>query len=365
MSAPILFLALDIATIVCAALVGARVLMSWPRLRTAQLVALLAFDGVCDAILGRYDYRYWIPPPYHFDVGAFEPLLNLARNLTPGAFMILTFLLFTDRKRFPPVLLALFAVQIFLDEPIRWLGLPLTPLMTEVTPALLQILFGGIALYWTVADWRGDLIESRRRVRMLTSVVIGLDLVVSGLLSRLLIDPNTVLNYQTHTALVASHLAIWIFLLFQLMGGDMLVFLDPMRDPKPAPAPPRTANPETVAALARLTALLESEHIYRRAGLSLADLATRVGLPEYRLRALIHEELGYPNFNAFLHAYRIREAAAQLRDPALRRTPILTIALSVGYQSVNTFNRGFREVMGMTPSVFRAGSDEKTAPETE
>ena len=111
--------------------------------------------------------------------------------------------------------------------------------------------------------------------------------------------------------------------------------------------------------------MLEEGRIYRRAGLSLADLATRVGLPEYRMRALIHEELGYANFNAFLHAYRIREAAAQLRDPALRRMPILTIALSVGYQSINTFNRGFRDVMGMTPSAFRAGDEEKPTPETE
>jgi AraC-like DNA-binding protein len=34
-------------------------------------------------------------------------------------------------------------------------------------------------------------------------------------------------------------------------------------------------------------------------------------------------------------------------------TPILTIALSVGYASINTFSRGFREVVGMTPSAWR------------
>ena len=54
-----------------------------------------------------------------------------------------------------------------------------------------------------------------------------------------------------------------------------------------------------------------------------------------------------------LHAYRIREACRQLSDPALRRTPILTIALSGGYAAINTFSRGFREVMGMTPSAWR------------
>lgn len=366
MNPQLLFLSLDIATMACAALVGVRVLAGWPRLRTAQLVALIAFNGVCDVILGRYDYRYWIPTPYHFDVGAFAPVLNLARNLTPGVFMILSFLLFTDGRRFPRALLALLAVQLFLEEPIHWLmpmGTPLAQLIGETAPALLQAVFAGFALYWSLADWRGDLIEKRRRTRLLLSVAIGLDLLVSGLLSRVLIDPNTIANFYTHTALVGSHLAIWIFVLFLLAGGGMREFLDPARTPKPAPAPLKPTNPETAAALARLTALMEIDHLYRRPGLSLADLAGKVALPEYRLRALIHEELGHPNFNAFLHSYRIREAATQLRDPALRRTPILTIALSVGYQSVNTFNRGFRDVMGMTPSAYRAG--ENPAPETE
>jgi AraC-like DNA-binding protein len=106
-------------------------------------------------------------------------------------------------------------------------------------------------------------------------------------------------------------------------------------------------------ALARLTALLEEERVYEREGLSLHELAVRVGAPEYRVRRLIHEQLGYRNFRALLHDYRIREACRQLGDPALRGTPILTIALSVGYASINTFSRGFREAKGMTPSAWR------------
>ena len=117
------------------------------------------------------------------------------------------------------------------------------------------------------------------------------------------------------------------------------------------PRPEAAIGPDP--ALARLIALLEEEHICQNEGLSLAQLAARVGLPEYRLRKLIHEQLGYRNFNALLHDYRIREACRQLSDPALRRTPILTIALSVGYASINTFSRGFREIMGMTPSAWR------------
>ncbi len=125
------------------------------------------------------------------------------------------------------------------------------------------------------------------------------------------------------------------------------------------------STPKTGPALARLAALLEDEQICRQPGLSLKALADRVGLPEYRLRRLIHEQLGYRNFNALLHHYRIKEACRQLRDPDLRRTPILTIALSVGYESVNTFNRGFLEIMNLTPSAYRSLQVADSAPKPE
>lgn len=79
-------------------------------------------------------------------------------------------------------------------------------------------------------------------------------------------------------------------------------------------------------------------------------------MPEYRLRKLIHEKLGYRNFNALLHEYRIAEACRELSDPAKNSLPILTIALTVGYNSINPFNRAFRDAKAMTPSAYRAQS---------
>ena len=93
--------------------------------------------------------------------------------------------------------------------------------------------------------------------------------------------------------------------------------------------------------------------VYHEAGLTIASLAARLKIPEYRLRRLINTKLGYRNFNHMLHAYRVAEASAALADPAQRRLPILSIALSVGYQSINPFNRAFRDLKGTTPSAFR------------
>lgn len=354
MSAPLILLVIDVATIICAVLLAARVVISQPKLKSAWLVALIALAMACGALLGRQDYSYWIPPPFRVDAGGWARLLDFARNLSSGLFALLCFTLFTDRRRFPRWLLALIAVQLVLDEP----GRALVPsdwryarFATQTAPALLETMFAGFGFYWTVADWRFDLVETRRAMRALTLAVGGGLIIASGLMS-VLIDPNSVANYHAHEVIAVADLAILALTLFRMTGADVGRYLD-FQSPRAIAGPKPSANPEPDPALARLTALLEQEHICGREGLSLRALAGLVGVPEYRLRKLIHEQLGYRNFNALLHDYRIREACRQLSDPALRRTPILTIALSVGYASINTFSRGFREIMGVTPSAWR------------
>ena len=354
MNTPLAFLTLDIATAICAALFGARVFASAPRRPSAQLIALIALCNLCHIVLARYEYAQWIPVPYQIDVGNWSTVLNLVRNLTPGLFAILSFALFADKRRFPPALIALFAVQVFLEAPLRWVMPADWPYLREaaIAAATLQMVFAGFAIYWAVESWRSDLIDARRSVRALTVLVIGLDVFAASFLLRVVVPENTLANYLGHEAFIAINLAILLFLLYRADEGQVNRCLEP----EPAPSPPRSADAldaQSALALARLAALFQSDHIHHRPGLSLKLLAHLVGLPEYRLRKLIHEQLGFRNFNEFLHAHRIADACRQLRDPALRRTPILTIALSVGYESINTFNRGFREVMGTTPSAYR------------
>ena len=66
-------------------------------------------------------------------------------------------------------------------------------------------------------------------------------------------------------------------------------------------------------------------------------LSAELGVPDYRLRQLINEGLGYRNFNAFLNHYRIGEAKAALVDPEQVEVPVLTIAMDTGFQSIGPF----------------------------
>ena len=102
----------------------------------------------------------------------------------------------------------------------------------------------------------------------------------------------------------------------------------------------------------KLLALMD-EGYFRETGLTIPVLAGELNYPEHQLRRLINGHLGYRNFSAFLNSYRIAEAKQQLADPERARTPVLTIALTLGYASLGPFNRAFKEAAGMTPTEFR------------
>jgi AraC-like DNA-binding protein len=360
LSGHLLIFAIDVIAVFSALLLAVGTVARFPRNRNARLVAAILLGYVCFVVLSRHEYSYWIPEPYRLDVAGWEPLLNIGRNLAPGLFMLLCHSLFQESRRFPRWLLALFALQILLEEPAHLIfarGTPGEGLVTEVLPALLESAFAGLAVYWTLAGWASDLVETRRRLRWIILLVIGLALVGSSLLLRMVIPVEVVQHYYAYVGFMALEGALLVAILLAQLGDHGIErYLSPEAPSAPARRVDSTRAPDPdAAAVAQLDRLMREERVYRQPGLSVAGLADQMNMPEYRLRKLIHEHLGHRNFNAFLHDYRIREACEMLRDPDRSRTPILTIALSVGYQSINTFNRGFREVMGVTPSAYRAG----------
>jgi AraC-like DNA-binding protein len=76
---------------------------------------------------------------------------------------------------------------------------------------------------------------------------------------------------------------------------------------------------------------------------------------------ILNQRLGFRNFTAFLNEHRLAAAAARLADRAQTRTPVLTIALDLGWGSIGPFNRAFRARFDMTPSDFRR---KRTAAQT-
>ena len=223
---------------------------------------------------------------------------------------------------------------------------------------LLALGFVGLALAQTVRSWSVDLVERRRRVR---AVVVIAALGYGGV--NALLQIGTVgggaseLANVINAAMLLAVVGAVALMLLRVEAGDVFAVETPraMAASEAAPAAATKAG-ETVAnrrLVERLTRLMADERIYRQENVTIGVLATRLGIPEYRLRRLINSELGYRNFNSFLNSHRIAEAQAALADPAQAEVPVITIAMDAGFQSLGPFNRAFKAVTGVTPTEYR------------
>jgi AraC-like DNA-binding protein len=103
--------------------------------------------------------------------------------------------------------------------------------------------------------------------------------------------------------------------------------------------------------LLALNRLMTVERVYRRDGLSIGRLAELQEVPEYKLRKLINQGLGFRNFTEFLNHYRLADAKAALVDQPAKS--ILEVALQSGFNTIGPFNRAFKAENGVTPGEFR------------
>jgi AraC-like DNA-binding protein len=360
MSTQLLFFAVDVIGIFSVLLFGLRVLVTSPKRQNARLLALICFNSACAMVLARQDYAYWIPEAYQLHAGVLRIPLHIARNMTSGLLMILCHSLFQDESKLPRWLAGAFGLQVLME----FVGALRSNNASDwqydifqVAPALLQLLFVGCALYWMLRGWSADLVEVRRKLRSIFLLIVGTFVFFSILLERLLLPWGDIAQFYVHLALSVLLALLAIFALLTTFGGHEPVYIDPFRE-RAAQGPFASSRRVPLAvqdgAIASVRRAFAEQHVYRDGELTVAALALKLAMPEYRLRKLIHEQLGYRNFNALLHEYRIAEACRELADPNKNNLPILTIALTVGYNSINPFNRAFRDTKGMTPSAYRA-----------
>lgn len=217
--------------------------------------------------------------------------------------------------------------------------------------------FALLAAFQALATWRVDLVERRRRLR---GFIVG-----AGTLYSLVQFGARVGGVPGSAALglidVLALLAIALPVLWQVLAVRPEGLLS-TPTPLPAPADDAAAAPAEIdaALLAALEKTMTEQQAYREEGLSISLLALRLNVPDYKLRRLINQGLGHRNFNAFVNGYRLAEVRRALADPALADTPILSLALGAGFQSIGPFNRAFKAATGLTPTEFRRQPSAKT-----
>lgn len=275
-------------------------------------------------------------------------------TIAPVIFWWFALALFDDsfRMRWPALIPLVFVAQLVVAYFAQAGGFYWT-LSVALARAVMIAAFGH-AMYTALRYLNDDLIEGRRRFRVIFAVAVAVTgLVISyfetiGLRGE---PPPELLLFQAASFFVMT-LGFGAWLL-----GMRAEVLDGRagreeRAGTPAPQTAERLRPADRPAYERLTGLM-AEGVWREEGLTVAALAARVGVPEHHLRALINGQLGARNFSAFLNSYRLEEAKRLLGDPHEARKQILQIALDVGYGSIAPFNRAFKEATGKTPTEFR------------
>jgi AraC-like DNA-binding protein len=268
-----------------------------------------------------------------------------------------------------------FCLSLFRDEfrisPQHWagfIGLALTPSVYALETLGYRFPFGGIVsqygdippalmighVFWVaLSERRSDLVESRRRARLW---------IVGALLAALLVSLfSETMDGDLLPSILRNGLGVipaQLLLLFWLARvSPKLLQFKPVT--KTATGEPQI-DPKDISLHRRLMQAIEEEQVYLRPGLSIEELADLLKVPTHQLRHLINTGMGHRNFASFLNGYRLDHAKAALADSDRARETVLAIAYEAGFASLQSFNRVFKDVLGQTPTDFRAAA--LTAP---
>lgn len=211
--------------------------------------------------------------------------------------------------------------------------------------ALIALGLGMIGyLAWRlVRDRAGDLVDERRRARILVVVLLA-----GQLGADFLVDLVMGLDWGPQGFTIVQNAALLAFAAW--LGLRLLPVPAPVPTPAPAALP---AQGEEARLTERLRVLVEVEKVHLEPDLTFADFVRRMGAPERTVRRLINHRLGHDHFRAFLNACRVAEAKRLLADPARAGDKLIAIALDSGFASLASFNRAFQAAEGRPPSAFR------------
>mgnify|MGYP002148733665 CR=1 FL=1 len=204
------------------------------------------------------------------------------------------------------------------------------------------LLLNGI--WVVVANWRDDLVEGRRKMRAVLMFVMGF----TGLF--VTISLNTGNGSSAALPFVVGFCSLFTgFVLLRGRENNFGLASPQLTEVKPTEQTnvPNDFNDDSASKLIRLM----EDGYYRTEKLTLKMLSAKIDLPEYKTRELINTQFKYRNFNDYINQLRIEEASLRLsQEPD---TPIQNISLDIGYRTLSSFNRAFKEIKKQTPTDYR------------
>lgn len=326
-------------------LIGAVFVAHRERLRHHWLGALL--------LLSAAAYVTQTLEPLSEGLHALRPLLTGLAIAVPYVLWQFGQVVFNTRRLPLPVVAIIFAIPIgawliFWKNDATHTSLWQAAFLVNHLVGLAVVLFTLVSVMLGHSD---DLLEPRRRYRVLFVVLIGIQ-VCGILIAELLLDfdsPSNTLQVVNIVFIAALTLGLALPVLRIDGAAFSLPDVELAQDKE---LDGSELDPADRQLAERLLALMDGGH-FRTANLSIGKLAKELKVPEYHLRRLINKHLDFQNFSSFLNHYRIRDAKVMLVDPDQAPKKVLSIAMNLGYGSVGPFNRAFKQATGLTPSEYR------------
>jgi len=337
---------------------------------SALAVSQLLFMGLCYLVhysqqalsrlvaifsLSLASYIILVMPVTQLAPLPFQQIFRLLAISAPFLLWVISHRLFTDKIKIPIwawfVLLTYTSLRLIGSSAIG-MGRDMDGLSIAVfmyLPLTIMLAFSSQAIFLAIHHFNNDLVEHRRNLRVAFVLTMGLIvsmIVASGFLYFL---PDIVRIFYISVIFVcALFFNIFIFRLHQ-ESTHLTAAGEEGQHPNVRTFYSRIDK----AFYARLNQTLERDQLYSFTGLTIKNLAGAMKVREYILRRFINQKLGYRNFNQFLNEFRIKKAIEIIKNSGGCGAKISGIALDVGYASLSSFNKAFKELQGTTPSVYR------------
>lgn len=329
------------------------------RTLEGKLSITLALSLMC-IVLRQHSLLVGLDPLNHF--------LLLPALASPFLIYLLTHAVFVDQEAIRPfswILAAYYILARFTGTSSLFgdieLGVAFA-FIVFVLPQTVMLYFTSNSVYIVSRGFKPDLIEKRRKHRVIFGLAVSLFLLVlvsRGFMS--FADPY--LENLIPIKLDPLPGYVITITIFFLALGFNIVTLVPVGISSVVPTGAEKNltsqeasedisqfSPKTQRIITKINGLMNDERYYAKHNMGVSELSQAIGCPIHKLREIINKEMGFKNFNQFLNQYRLREATERLRNSEL---PVSSIALDVGYSSLSTFNSAFKYYYHMTPTQFR------------
>ena len=280
---------------------------------------------------------------------------------TPAVLWLIANTFFIDRHRIPTwiwstilvymVLRAIGSIYFFVEPDVPIYSVEY--ILFYMVPYILRLGMCGHMLFLALSGRDNDLVDLRRKIRVPFILILGgifALMTVNSIISLTLYMSNGV-----PVSIIVLERAADFFIFPATLIANLLLFRITferlgIKSSKDESISGHALDDKDLVTLRKVILAMETDKLYAKSGLTIVAFAIYLNIQEYKLRSIINQHLGYNNFSSFLNEYRILEAKVKLVNT---KDSIFSVGIDVGYSSLSSFHKAFKESLGVTPKEYR------------